>query len=106
MTMNADQRQTYDAIAQAAGIATPADNVQVEQTPTFLKEPMKIADFAAGVVAALGTSVAELGQVRGLPAQDVAVDRRHAALSFNDGLYHYMNGVVIMGGEITVPVNG
>jgi crotonobetainyl-CoA:carnitine CoA-transferase CaiB-like acyl-CoA transferase len=106
MTMNAHQRRTYDAIAQAAGIAMPAENVQVEQSPTFLKEPMKIADFAAGVLAALGTSVAELGQARGLPAQDVAVDRRHAALSFNDGLYHYMNSVLIVGGEITVPVNG
>ncbi len=34
--MNAHQRQIYDAIAQAAGIATPADNVQVEQSTTFL----------------------------------------------------------------------
>ena len=36
MTMDAHQRQTYDAIAQAAGIGTPADNVQVDQSPTFL----------------------------------------------------------------------
>jgi crotonobetainyl-CoA:carnitine CoA-transferase CaiB-like acyl-CoA transferase len=106
MTMNTDQRQVYNGIAKAASLATPADRVSVEQTPTFLKEPMKIADFATGVVAALGTSVAELGQARGLPEQKVSVDRRHATLSFNDGLYHYMNGVVILGGEIMVPVNG
>jgi crotonobetainyl-CoA:carnitine CoA-transferase CaiB-like acyl-CoA transferase len=106
MTVNAHQKQIYDNIARATGLATPADAVQVEQTPTFLKEPMRIADFAAGVLGALGTSVAELGQARGLPEQQVAVDRRHATLTFNDGLMHYMNGVVILGGEIMVPVNG
>jgi hypothetical protein len=42
---------------------------------------------------------------RGLPGQDVTVDRRHALLLFNDPLYHYINGVPILGGEIEVPVN-
>lgn len=106
MTINTDQKQVYDNIAKAVSIATPADRVTVEQTPTFLKEPMKIADFAVGTVAALGTSVTELGQARGLPEQLVSVDRRHAVLTLNDGLHHYMNGVVILGGEIMVPVNG
>jgi crotonobetainyl-CoA:carnitine CoA-transferase CaiB-like acyl-CoA transferase len=104
--MNANQKKIYEDISQAASLATPAEKIQVEQTPTFLKEPMKVADFAAGVVAALGASVAELGQARGLPAQEVSVDRRHALLSLNDGIHHYMNGVVILGGEIMVPVNG
>ena len=63
-TMNEHQKQVYDEIARAASLTTPADAVHVEQTPTFLKEPMKIADFAVGVVGALGTSVAELGQAR------------------------------------------
>lgn len=106
MTMNAHQRQIYGSIAAATGIATPPEDVRVEQSPTFLKEPMQIADFAAGVVTALGTSVAELGQARGLPEQDVFVDRRHALLTLNNWQYHYMNGVHIVGGEITVPVNG
>ena len=106
MTMNAHQRQIYGSIAAATGIATPSEDVRVEQSPTFLKEPMQIADFAAGVVAALGTSVAELGQARGLPEQDVFVDRRHALLTLNNWQYHYMNGIHIVGGEITVPVNG
>jgi hypothetical protein len=38
MTMNAHQRQIYDAIAQAAGIAMSADEVQVEQSPTFVRD--------------------------------------------------------------------
>lgn len=106
MTINTYQQQVYNDIAKAVALTTPADRIKVEQTPTFLKEPMKIADFAVGTVAAFGTSVAELGRARGLPEQEVSVDRRQATLSFNDGLYHYMNGVVILGGEIMVPVNG
>ncbi len=104
--MDTHQKKVYDDIAQAASLETPADKIQVEQTPTFLKEPIKVADFAAGVVAALGVSAAELGEARGLPSQEISVDRRHATLSLNDGIHHYMNGVVILGGEIMVPVNG
>ena len=104
--MNSNQKKVYDDIAKAVSLATPAEKIEVEQTPTFLKEPIKVADFAAGVVAALGASAVELGQARGLPDQDISVDRRHATLSLNDGIHHYMNGVVILGGEIMVPVNG
>lgn len=104
--MNANQKKVYDNIACATALATASESIQVEQTPTFLKEPIKVADFAAGVVAALGASVAEFGEVRGLPSQNVSVDRRHATLSLNDGIHHYMNGVIILGGEIMVPVNG
>ena len=106
MTINKYQQQVYDSIAKAASLATPADRIQVEQTPTYLREPMKIADFAAGLLGAFGASVAELGEARGLPAQEVAVDRRLATLSLNDAMYHYMNGVMILGGEIMVPANG
>lgn len=104
--MNNNQNRIYSDIAKAASLVTPADAIQVEQTPTFLKEPIKVADFAVGVVGALGASVAELGRARGLPGQDVSVDRRLATLSLNDGIHHYMNGVIILGGEIMVPVNG
>jgi hypothetical protein len=38
MTVNAHQRQMYDVIAQAAGIATPADNIEIEQSPTFVRD--------------------------------------------------------------------
>jgi crotonobetainyl-CoA:carnitine CoA-transferase CaiB-like acyl-CoA transferase len=104
--MNTNQNKIYADIAMAASLVTPADTIQVAQTPTFLKEPIKVADFAAGLVSAFGASVAELGQARGLPAQEISVDRRHATLSLNDGIHHYMNGVIILGGEIMVPVNG
>jgi crotonobetainyl-CoA:carnitine CoA-transferase CaiB-like acyl-CoA transferase len=104
--MNSNQKKVYHDIATAASLATPAEKIEVEQTPTFLKEPISVADFAAGVVAALGASTVELGQARGLPEQEISVDRRHAVLTLNDGLHHYMNGVIILGGEIMVPVNG
>jgi crotonobetainyl-CoA:carnitine CoA-transferase CaiB-like acyl-CoA transferase len=105
MSMNANQKQVYDDIAEAASLATPADRIEVEQTPTYLKEPVKVADFAAAVVAAVGTSAAELGESRGMPAQMVSVDRRHATMSVNDGMFDFINGVMITGGEIMVPVN-
>ena len=104
--MNTEQKAVYDNIASAVSLSTPPERIEIEQTPTFLKEPIKVADFATGVVAGFGASTAELGQARGLPEQDIAVDRRHATLSVNDGIHHYMNGVVILGGEIMVPVNG
>ena len=100
-----NQKKTYDAIASAAAVKTPFDRVTVEQTPTFLQDPLRTADFAASLFSVFGASVAETGMSRGLPGQDVAVDRRHATLLFNDPLYHYLNGVPILGGEITVPVN-
>jgi ubiquinone/menaquinone biosynthesis C-methylase UbiE len=85
MTMNSYQKQVYDNIAKATSITTAASSIQVEQTPTFLKEPMKIADFAVGTIAALGAVTAELAEARGLPSQKIAVDRRHALLTLNDG---------------------
>jgi CoA-transferase family III len=104
--MNRNQKKVYDDIAKAVSLATPAEKIEVEQTPTFLKEPVNVADFAAGVVAALGASAVELGMALGLPDQEISVDRRHATLTLNDGIHHYMNGVIILGGEIMVPVNG
>lgn len=104
--MNNNQKQIYDNIASAAGLFTTADSVSVNQTPTYLKEPIQVADFAAGVVSALGVAAAELGESRGLPPQSVSVDRRHAVLSLNNAGFHFINGTLIVGGEIMVPVNG
>jgi len=74
--MNSNQKNVYDDIAEAVSLATPAEKIDVDQTPTFLKEPISVADFAAGVAAALGVSAAELGQARGLPDQEISADRR------------------------------
>lgn len=104
--MNTYQKQIFDTISAAAGLKTSADSVSVNQTPTYLTEPMKVADFAVGVVAAVAASAAELGQTRGLPRQEVTVDRRHAVLSLNNAGFHFLNGTLIVGGEIMVPVNG
>ncbi|MGO9682508.1 MAG: CoA transferase [Beijerinckiaceae bacterium] len=103
--MKENQQKIYNAIAAAAALKTPFDRIAVEQTPTFLQDPVRVADFAAGLFSAFGASIAEVGVSRGLPGQDVAVDRRHATLLFNDANYHYLNGVLILGGEIEVRVN-
>jgi len=100
-----NQAKTYAAIASAAALKTPFEQITVEQTPTYLQDPTRTADFAAGLFGAFGASVAEVGTSRGLAAQSVSVDRRHALLHFNDPLCHFINGVPILGGEIEVPVN-
>ena len=104
--MKTEQKTIYDNIASAVSLSTPSEKIEVEQTPTYLQDPLPIADFAVGVVSALGASVAELGVARGLPAQDIAVDRRHATMSLNNAAFNFQNGVIILGGEIMVPVNG
>ena len=104
--MNDNQTKVYDDIAQAVGQSTPAAAISVELTRSYLKEPKSVADFAVGLVSALGSSVAELSQTRGLPSQEISVDRRLATMSLNNAAFYYMNGVLITGGEIIVPVNG
>ncbi len=71
--MKQAQKKTYDDIASAVSLSSWFERIAVEDTPTFLKEPIAVADFAVGVVGAVGTSAAELGEARGLPSQDVAV---------------------------------
>jgi len=104
--MNFSQKKIYEKIASAASLSTPLTKIAVEQGPTYLKEPVQVADYAAGVIAACGASAVELGEARGLPSQEIAVDRRHAVLSFNDFYYHYINGVALVSGDIIVPANG
>ena len=87
--MNANQQKTYNDIAAAAALKTPFDQITVEQTPTYLQDPVRVADFAAGLFSAFGASVAEVGTSRGMPGQDITVDRRHATLLLNDPVYHY-----------------
>lgn len=103
--MNKSQKKVYDDIAKATSLATPSSSIKVEQTPTYLKEPIQVADFMTAVVAATGASAVELGQARGLPQQEISVDRRHATLTANNAAFHYINGVMVTGGEIMVPAN-
>ena len=81
--MNENQQATYSDIAVAAALKTPFESIAIEQTPTYLQDPVRVADFAAGLFGAFGASVAEVGMSRGLPSQDIAIDRRHAVLMFN-----------------------
>jgi hypothetical protein len=101
-----NQKRAYEQIARATGTATAFEEIHVTQTPTYLREAVPVADMITAVVAAMGANVAELGEARGLPAQKISVDRRLATLTVNSALMHYMNGNMIEGGEIQVPVNG
>lgn len=103
--MNKNQEKMYESIASALGLTTPSDAIEVVQTPTYLKEKLATSDYATGIISALGASLIEIGELRGLPKQKATVDRRQATFSLNDPLYHFLNGTVILGGEIEVPVN-
>ncbi|MFA0438921.1 hypothetical protein BCU70_09465 [Vibrio sp. 10N.286.49.C2] len=103
--MNTNQHKVYQHIADTLNLSTPASDINIVQTPTYLKEDLATADYITGVIAAFGASLEEIGELRGLPKQSVTVDRRHATMSLNDPAYHYLNGTIILGGEIEVPVN-
>ncbi|MEE9122798.1 MAG: CoA transferase [Syntrophobacteria bacterium] len=103
--MEKNQKSIFKQVAKAAALNTTFEDLQIEQTPTYLQDPVRVADFVTGVVGAFGASVAELGEIRGLPRQTVSVDRRLSTMSVNSAMWQYMNGVVITGGEIAVPVN-
>jgi hypothetical protein len=105
MNMEENQKSIYEQIAQVTELNTTFEDLQIEQTPTNLQDPVRVADFATGVVGAFGANVAEIGQLRGLPKQTISVDRRLATHSVDSAMWQYMNGVVIEGGEIAVPVN-
>ncbi len=103
--MKTNQKDIFEQIAQVTGLKTAYEELQIDQSPTYLQDPVRVADFVTGVVGTFGAIVAEIGQMRGLPKQIISVDRRLATMSVNSAMWQYMNGVVIEGGEIAVPVN-
>ncbi len=65
--MEKKQKSIFEQISNAAALDTTFEELQIDQTPTYLKDPVRVADFSTGVVGAFGASVAEAGQMRGLP---------------------------------------
>ncbi len=100
--MKKNQKSIFEQIAKVTALDMTFEDLQIEQTPTNLQDPVRVADFATGVVGAFGANVAEIGQLRGLPKQTISVDRRLATHSLDSAMWQYMNGVVIEGGEIAV----
>jgi hypothetical protein len=75
------QRKAYDAVSAALPFAIDPAKITVEPGVSYLPSPIKLHDYAAGVMAAFGSVVENLGRVRGLPAQTMTLNRRLAALA-------------------------
>ena len=92
MLANARQQAAYDAVAAALPFALDAAKVTVAPGVSYVKSPVKAHDYAAGVMAAFGSVVEQLGTVRGLPAQTMKLDRRRCGLLLNGLQLLFQNG--------------
>ena len=65
---------------------------QISGADPVLPTPYRIGTAGAAALAALGVGAARFGELRGLPAQQVAVDLRAAALSLRSARYLRIDG--------------
>src|SRR6202050_3122442 len=100
------QKQILAEITRGLKLPAPAaDAVQVEQSQGCIDSVIETADFAVTLMGAIGSAVASIGERRGLGTQKVRVDRRHAALLFNEVAYFFQSGWQFDIGEVFTPVN-
>jgi hypothetical protein len=57
--MEKNQKLIFKQVAKAAALNTTFEDLQIEQTPTYLQDPVRVADFATGVVGAFGASASQ-----------------------------------------------
>ena len=72
------QQQMLREVTRGLGVTEPGDSaVTVEQSPGYVDSVIETADFAVAALGALGSTVAAIGERRGLGPQQVSIDRRH-----------------------------
>jgi len=86
------QKSVYDSVTAALPFAVDPAKITVEPGVSYSPSPIKIHDYAVGVMAAFGSVVDHIGTVRGMPAQTVTLNRRHCGLALNSGQLHFLNG--------------
>jgi crotonobetainyl-CoA:carnitine CoA-transferase CaiB-like acyl-CoA transferase len=104
-----NERQTEILTQITQGLDLPADmasEVRVVQTPGCIDSVVETHDFATALMGAIGQAVAAVGERRGLGAQQVTVDRRHAGLLFNEIAYFFQGGWQFDISAVHTPVNG
>ena len=104
-----NERQTEILTQITHGLDLPADmasEVRVVQTPGCIDSVVETHDFATALMGAIGQAVAAVGERRGLGAQRVTVDRRHAGLLFNEIAYFFQGGWQFDISAVHTPVNG
>src|SRR5262245_32220389 len=90
------QKKAYDAVAAALPFSVDPEKVTVEPGASYLPSPIKLHDYAAGVMAAFGSVVEHLGRVRGLPAQSMSLNRRLCGFHLNELQVQLINGYSVM----------
>ena len=96
MITNPFQRKAYDAVSAALPFAIDPAKITVEPGVSYLPSPIKLHDYAAGVMAAFGSVVEHLGRVRGLPAQTLTLNRRLCGFHLNGLQVQFLNGYPII----------
>jgi crotonobetainyl-CoA:carnitine CoA-transferase CaiB-like acyl-CoA transferase len=108
MSLSERQLGIYRAILEGIQIDPDAyQGVEIGQTPSSLSTTTRIefADFATAIFAAMGVLVNQLGQLRGLPQQQISIDRRHACMMFNSIAYFFRAGWQVDISAVHTPVN-
>jgi crotonobetainyl-CoA:carnitine CoA-transferase CaiB-like acyl-CoA transferase len=96
MITNNLQKKTYDAVAAALPFSIDPQKITVEPGLSYLPSPIKLHDYAAGVLAAFGSVVEHLGTIRGLPAQTMKLNRRACGFHLNELQLQFLNGYSVM----------
>jgi hypothetical protein len=96
MITNPFQRKVFDAVSAALPFAIDPAKITVEPGVSYLPSPIKLHDYAAGVMAALGSVVEHLGRVRGLPAQTMTLNRRLCGFHLNELQTQFLNGYPVL----------
>jgi crotonobetainyl-CoA:carnitine CoA-transferase CaiB-like acyl-CoA transferase len=90
------QEKAYDAVSAALPFAIDPSKITVEPGVSYLPSPIKLHDYAVGVMAAFGSVVEHLGRVRGLPAQTMTLNRRLCGFHLNELQTQFLNGYSVM----------
>jgi len=94
--MNPLQQKAYDAVSAALPFAIDPAKITVEPGLSYLPSPIKLHDYAVGVMAAFGSVIEHLGALRGLPAQTMKLNRRLCGFHLNELQTQFLNGYSVM----------
>src|SRR5215831_10605792 len=67
------QQKAYNAVSAALPFAIDPAKITVEPGLSYLPSPIKLHDYAVGVMAAFGSVVEYVGGLRGLPSQTMTL---------------------------------
>jgi CoA-transferase family III len=89
------QEKAYAAVSAALPFAIDPAKITVEPGVSYLPSPIKLHDYAVGVMAAFGSVIEHLGRVRGLPSQTMILNRRLCGFHLNEFQTQFLNGYAL-----------